>query len=131
MHTVDIELYNALEEAKKMYDYDIDKILSQHYIPWDYELEPLNNLSHIELAKLLIDGYSLNKKEIYTDENMPVHFICEFNTGSKAYTADKHGNIFVVMWIGDNEELYSVTYDVNDMINWVNEGFVKILKIIE
>jgi len=131
MIKVSYELYKALEESKKVYDYDIDKILSGHYIPWDEEyMAPLNKLSHIELAKLLIDGYELEKLE-YTKNTIPKHFKCNFQGGNYDYTADRHKEEFILMWLDEFNNLCGVTYEIDDIVNWVNDGRITITKVIK
>jgi len=131
MIKVSYELYKALEESKKIYNYDIDAILSVHNIPWEVEhMTPLNKLSHIELAKLLIDGYELEKVE-YTKNTIPKHFKCKFHGGKFDYTADSHKDKFIIMWKDESNNLCGTIYDIKDIVSLVNDGRITITKIIK
>ena len=131
MIKVSYELYKALEESKKVYDYDIDKILSGHYIPWEEEyMAPLNKLSHIELAKLLIDGYELEKVE-YTKNTIPKHFKCKFHSGKFDYTTDTHKDKFIIMWKDESNNLCGTIYEIDEIVDLVNDGIVILTEVIK
>ena len=131
MIKVDYELYTALEEAKKFYDFDDNKLLALHYLCWEDEhMLPLNKLSHIELAKLLLEGYELEKVE-YTRNTIPKHFKCKFIGGNYEYTADKNRDIFIMMWIDEMDNLNGTTYEIKDIVSWVNDGRITITNVIK
>lgn len=131
MIKVDYELYTALEEAKKFYDFDDNKLLSLHYLCWEDEcMLPLNKLSNIELAKLLLEGYELEKVE-YKRNTIPKHFKCKLHGGKFHYTADKHKDKFIMMWEDDSNNLCGVIYDIDEIVNRINDGKVIITEIIK
>lgn len=129
MIKVSKQLFEALELGKNRYNGDINAMLEGHSTNWHSECESLNKLSHIELAKLLIIGYELEKVE-YTRNNTPRQFRCKFEGGRYEYTADRYGDDFILMWIDEDNNLNGTIYNEEDIIKYLNEGRVTITKTI-
>lgn len=58
---VNSQIAVALEGALDEYDGDKNLILQNHKYDWMEECIPLNNLTHLEFAEILIKGYEVEK----------------------------------------------------------------------
>lgn len=86
MHKVKKEVFEALQKVKQAF-IDDDAILMRHISKsWSGITRPLNNITSIQLAKYLIEGYEL---ETYNENNIPNKFIYSHAEDKMEYTIKK------------------------------------------
>jgi len=124
---VNKRLFNTLNKVKNIYEGDLNAIIAIHDYDWVDECEPLNELNHLELARLLILGY---EEYHYTSENIPEGFTCKINKSIREYTIRKFKRQIICIWQEGNRDLDAITYDLDKFLDMLNSGNVVIIKTL-
>jgi len=128
MHKVKKEVFEALQKVKQAFT-DEDAILMQHISKsWSGIARPLNNISNIQLAKYLIEGYEL---EGYHENNIPNKFKFYHTDDKIDYTIKKSNDLYIVMWKDENNDLECTTYELYSLLNMLNSSVGSITKVLQ
>jgi len=128
MHKVTGEVFDALKKVKQAF-IDDDAILMHHISKsWSGITRPLNNVTSIQLAKYLIEGYEL---EGYNEDNIPSKFKFYHAEDKIDYTIKKSNDLYIIMWKDENNDLECTTYELYSLLNMLNSSVGSITKVLQ